>query len=177
MIAGVSGTTPQSTRARRRSDTEIFSSSWTRELSLSTLMQSRFSSLQSFKFKLFELFKKELIAIPGHEVLHLERAGRRFCNRDCKVHPRHDQLGKGSGGQSTLKYEKIVKRAKLVSLSETKRSCRCDVTLRTGRRLETTLSDFRTTQTHSFLLPSGSSLLLTFIEGQDQDWFVLGPLE
>ena len=50
MIAGASGTTPQSTRARRRSDTEIFSSSWTRELSLSTLMQSRFScNTQTFK--------------------------------------------------------------------------------------------------------------------------------
>ena len=50
MIAGVSGTTPRSTRARRRSDTEIFSSSWTRELSLSTRMQSRFSwNTQTFK--------------------------------------------------------------------------------------------------------------------------------
>ena len=64
-----------------------------------------------------------------------------------------------------------------MSFRETKRSCRCDVMLRTGRRLETTLSGFRITQTHSFLLPSGWCLLLTFIEGQDQDWLVLGPLE
>ena len=42
LIAGASGTMPQSTRARPQSGTGTFSSSWTRALSLSTPTQSRF---------------------------------------------------------------------------------------------------------------------------------------
>merc|ERR1712107_205771 len=42
---------------------------------------------------------------------------------------------------------------------------RFDVMLRTDRRLETTLSGFRTTQTHSFLLPSGAVLPMQSFPG------------